>query len=371
MKLTIDFETRSPVDLRDCGMHNYAFHKRTEIQCLAVKVDNEKPKLWIPPHHKCRTHGITIPFLDDKELQGLISQAHTIHAHNAGFERLIWDNKMTGYGFSLIPFEKLRCTAAKAAAHALPRDLERAGAALGLAIQKDKMGHSLMLKMCKPRKLVKKELGKMDVYETDKDINKYAYLDGETLQLVYYYHETPDEFHRLCIYCCKDVEAEYALDEALRDLSDHELDVWRMDQDINNTGVYIDTDGIKNLIGKIKIRESELTLEIQKITGGFVTNATQINNIMRWTEKQGHVLPDLQKETVKTYLSSPDLPSDVKRVLEIRQSLGKTSTAKLDTFLDWRNDDGRVRGMFMYHGASTGRWSSRGPQMQNLPPDCN
>lgn len=369
MKLTIDFETRSPVDLKACGMYVYARHPRTEIQCLAVKVDDQKPMVWIPPHHTSRIGGINSnDIIDNAGLEYLMDQAGTIHAHNAGFERQIWDNIMSKrYGFKPLPFEKLRCTAAKAAAHALPRDLERAGAALGLTIQKDKVGYSLMLKMCKPRKLVKKEREKIDVYETDKDINKYAYYNGETLQLTYYYHETADDFQRLCLYCCKDVDAEYALCNALLDLSEHELNVWRMDQEINDRGVYIDTDGIKNLIDKMNSREKELILEIQKITKGFVQSATQIDNIIRWMQREGHLISDMQKETVKNYLVIPGLPENVKRVLEIRQSIGKTSTAKLETFIDWRNDDGRVRGMFMYHGASTGRWSSKGPQMQNLP----
>ena len=56
-----------------------------------------------------------------------------------------------------------------------------------------------------------------------------------------------------------------------------------------------------------------------------------------------------------------------KRILEIRQSLSKTSTAKYTTLLGAKMLDDRLRGMFMYHGAGTGRWTGRIVQLQNLP----
>ena len=76
-----------------------------------------------------------------------------VEAHNAGFEYAIWTNVCEKkYGWPPLPIEKLRCSAAKAAMHSLPRSLEQACSALGLPVQKDMEGYRLMMKMCKPRR---------------------------------------------------------------------------------------------------------------------------------------------------------------------------------------------------------------------------
>lgn len=56
-----------------------------------------------------------------------------------------------------------------------------------------------------------------------------------------------------------------------------------------------------------------------------------------------------------------------RQLLEIRQQLGKSSTAKYQPMLNMLRRDGRVGGVFLYHGAGTGRWSGKGIQPQNLP----
>lgn len=60
------------------------------------------------------------------------------------------------------------------------------------------------------------------------------------------------------------------------------------------------------------------------------------------------------------------MPIVAKRALEIRAGVSKTSVAKLAKFAEVA-DDGCMKGMFMYHGAATGRWASRGGvNLQNL-----
>jgi DNA polymerase len=287
-------------------------------------------------------------FITDDILTRLMLTASEISAHNAGFERVIWKHVMTRYGFMDLDESKLKCTAAKAAMHNLPRYLEGACKALDLPVKKDAVGKSLMLKLCKPRKATKGEVFKENEY---------------------HYHESYEDLKRLCEYALVDVEAEHGLDSVLSDLSKDETKVWELDQLINDRGIYIDEEGIKNLIGKIKVKEFSLTMEVQRLTDGFVISPTQTDNTRRWLAGKGYDLENLQKFTVVDLLKDKNLPYDVKRILEIRQSLSKTSTAKLQTFMDWRCIDGRVRGVYLYHGASTGRFSGRGPQTQNLPRD--
>ena len=86
------------------------------------------------------------------------------------------------------------------------------------------------------------------------------------------------------------------------------------------------------------------------------------------TEQTGEELPDLSKGTVAQLLKS-DLPEcSSRRLLEIRQELGKTSNKKYDSLAVATCDDGRIRGTLQFYGASrTGRWSGRILQPQNLP----
>ena len=58
----------------------------------------------------------------------------------------------------------------------------------------------------------------------------------------------------------------------------------------------------------------------------------------------------------------------VKRMLEIRQELSKTSTKKYDAMEIAMGQDNRVRGLLQFYGANrTGRWAGRLVQVQNLP----
>jgi DNA polymerase len=76
-----------------------------------------------------------------------------IYAHNAQFERLITQEiAVPRYGCATAALEQWFCTAAMAAAMALPRSLDGLGEALDLNIKKDMAGSRHMMKMTKPRK---------------------------------------------------------------------------------------------------------------------------------------------------------------------------------------------------------------------------
>jgi DNA polymerase len=138
-QVVIDFETRSGVDLKKVGAWNYSKHPTTDVLCMAYKVDDEKVRLW--------KRGDPWPL----HLDVAIGNAWPFVAHNAQFEMMIWDNVMRRKYKWPPNYGAWRCTAAKARAHALPGDLERACEVLGLGAQKDKEGSRLMRKMCKPK----------------------------------------------------------------------------------------------------------------------------------------------------------------------------------------------------------------------------
>lgn len=345
MKLTIDLESRSKVDLKKRGMYVYAEDPSTDILCFSFKRDNEPPELWVPekflPLCSPRINEIrkrTPIFLR------AIEQAEEIEAHNAGFEAVMWAEIMVKrYGFPELPLEKLYCSAAKAAYYALPRALGEACSALGVSEQKDKAGYQVMMRMCKPRKPTK-------------------YNKSE-------WNEDQKDFEDLCLYCMQDVNAEYALSQALPPLPEYERKIWLMDQVINRRGIPIDVKGVTTLKNSVAAKERELLLEMEALTLGSVKSARQRDKTLDFLNGEGVAVSDLRKDTVVAELESDGLSSTAKRVLEIRQSLGKSSVSKLDAMLESACRDNRVRGAFMYAGATTGRWAGKMIQPQNFPRD--
>jgi DNA polymerase bacteriophage-type len=353
---TIDFETRSACSLKKSGSWRYSIDPSTQILCLCFRLPHwpvGRVETW---HPSFPSLGIDEAFPDAiGELVQWIEQGGLIEAHNAAFERCIWTNILAPrYGWPAIGVQQWRCSAAKAAACALPRELEDVGLALTLIQQKDIEGHKLMLKLSKPRKSRKKER------------EEWAKAGLQSLSLLW--HESAELFQRLFAYCKQDVLVESELSERLPDLNPHETQVYTMDQRINQRGFQLDTAAVQIALKLIATESIALNSELAKVTNGKVTKATQRAQMLKWFESEGLDLPDTQKETIDAQLQRYEGFSDcpAKRGLEIMRALGRSSTAKYQTMREWVGMDGRVRGGLLYHGASTGRWSGSGVQPHNF-----
>ena len=146
-RATIDFETRSACDLPRCGAWRYSVDPTTEILCLAFRLPSwgaGRTGLWTPADGNPPTDVDA----DLRELLIWIRCGRQMEAHNAWFERCIWANILVErFGFPAARERSWRCSAAKAAVHALPRGLDEALAALGLKERKDAAGSKVMKKM--------------------------------------------------------------------------------------------------------------------------------------------------------------------------------------------------------------------------------
>lgn len=354
MRLTIDFETRSCVDLIRCGAYRYAEDLSTEVLCLAMKVDADTPLLWVPDLFKHLIEGH--PIEKEKRLIGsdyvsyLVSAATNIEAHNVSFERAIWRGVMVAkHGFLDLDPAKLRCSMAKVAASGLPQSLEDAGKALRLPIQKDIIGRRIMLKMCKPRKPLAQEKKENPNWE-----NKV------------HWHEKPNEFKKLCEYCIQDVEAEHALSKSIRDLEPKEQKVFALDQEINARGVKVDSPMVAKIMSGIREYEANEMKQVPVLTEGLVNTTGQVEAIRKWLSREGVPTLDLTSATVRKLLRT-EIPPNVRKVLKLRQALGKSSVSKFKAMLTRASMDGRVRGSLVYHRARTGRWAGKGLQPHNFP----
>jgi DNA polymerase len=326
-----DCETGSTLNLPEVGAWKYATHPTTDVWCYAYAVNDGPIKLWVP--------GDPVPpeFTEAAENPNWL-----VSAFNDQFERLIEQHIMARrYGWPTVPIERHRCTQAAALALALPAKLEKVAQALDLEQQKDMGGHKLMLQMARPRR------------PRGEDPNGVYWLDD------------PERRERLGKYCMQDVAVERAIHYRTGSLSREEQLLWVLDTVINDRGLHIDGKLLDAAIQIAEAAQGAINGELQRITEGVLETVNQ-PKIKEWLEARGCRITDIQKTTLHKALTRSNLPPTTRRVIELRLEGAHAAAAKLQTIRDWRNSDGRVRGAFKYHGASTGRWASFGIQVQNM-----
>ncbi|MHA1286564.1 MAG: DNA polymerase [Candidatus Thorarchaeota archaeon] len=330
-QVVIDFETRSELNITKTSNHVYATHPSTEVMCLAYKINGKETQLWLPDDH-----------LMPESLEGIINNGCEIWGHNVAFERAIWNAIMVPvFDWCKVSFNQWCCSAAQAAALSLPRSLDKVAKVLKLTEQKDASGHKVMMRLSKPRKPSKYDKSKWD--------------------------ETPEKLQKLYRYCKQDVETEYALTEKLPKLIPSEQKLWLLDQKINERGVYCDRETINTILDIIDSMYENACMELAEITGGGITTPNQRDRIKDFISFVGGLdMDSLNKEDVIAALET-DLPPPARRVLEIRQLLGKASLAKYKAFIQRMSADDRVRNTLIYCGADrTGRWAGSGLQVHNI-----
>jgi DNA polymerase len=327
--VSIDFETRSAVDLRKTGVYVYADDDSTDIWCMAYAFDDEEPKLWTPAD----------PI--DVRLEDYIVEGGKLRAWNASFERVIWNKVMVErYKWPRTTSKQWHCTMAQASAMGLPRALGQAAAVLGVDEQKDKTGQALMLRMARPRK---------------------TNDDG-----THTWWNTADKMEALFAYCLQDVRTEVSIAERLIEMDQAERDIYLLDQRINDRGVLLDRDLLRHVRVLADNSKEEIDAEMRRLTRGEVPGATKGVHLVKWLNSKGVMTKSVDKQHVAKMLTL-DLHPVIKKVLELRQDGAKSSTAKLDSMENAAGSDDRMRGLLVYHGAATGRWSGKLVQPQNFP----
>lgn len=352
-RVTLDFETKSAADLRKVGAWKYSEHETTEVLCLALKWEGNSP------------HSLTPDQVRPNSLQGVLAEVDEIWAHNSEFEVAIWQNVcVKKYGWPELPLEKIRCSAAVAAMHSLPRSLDGVGKALGLPIVKDKRGGYLIGKLSKPKPVNLSDLADNPGWEAGP--KKRYMVHSVTGEIQYLWNEDPEDLAEMYRYCEQDCCAEEAVLHALRPLPPGELAIWQLDQKINRKGIKIDVPAVEAMVAFIAEHEGNLNQRLRDLTFGTVSTGKQTAAMLEYLKCCGVVMHDLQADTVAVALED-ELPAVAREILEIRQSLARSAGAKYQTMLDTVCADGRIRGTLLYHGASTGRWSGMKVQPQNMP----
>jgi DNA polymerase len=367
VKAYVDFETASLAPIRKIGARRYLLDPSTDILMMAwwIRARNNRPQLWLP--------GEPFPdgLLEHLEDGGLLSGWKSID-----FERIAWEYLcVPRHEFPRVPNGIWRDSMHKAAASNLPRSLDAAARSVGAAVQKDKEGHALMLRITNKAKtpVIK-----------------------------------PEELDRLGEYCIDDVGAEATTDDGIVEWP--QMWPWsempRVDREINDHGVLLDIELVRGLSKAADAELIRLDAEMGKITGDPKLKTSNVGGIKKWLLAQGVQLPvadevakppppgepeehideDLEKDEdgardllpryrmrksdIADLLAAKGLSESVRLVLEMRAEAAKASTKKLKSMLLYADPDGRVRACLVLAGAqATLRWSSVGPQFHNLPRD--
>jgi len=374
----IDFETRSPVDLKKYGFDRYCANEDTVPTCLAFSFNDEAgvPIIKSNPYKGSRRlveHPDTASLLDHVAAGGLV------YAHNAQFEFGIWNRRCVPlYGWPPLKIEQMRCTMAMALAMSLPGALGDAAAALGLDMKKDDHGQRVMMQLCRPRKTGKPS-------KTDPGCQTCGgtgvYLNA-TCPVCVEWYDDPDKYATLYGYCQQDVRTERALHHRLLELDSREQKIWQIDQTINNYGVRIDVPAVKGGMAIVAAEKKRMDAEMRAVTGGHVDTCTSSTALTEWLCAQGAVTAGVAKADVKALLDNDELPGDlwndelfgnevlvegpVRKALKLRQVAAKASTAKMAKMLDTIGPDEIARFLYQYHAAHTGRWGGRRVQPQNM-----
>ncbi len=329
--LAADIESFSDVDLIKCGVYAYADSPAFEILLFAYSFDGGETQI--------------IDLAQGEKLPAEVEEAIfdvsvTKTAYNANFERTCLSKHFGRY----IPPESWHCSAVQAAMLALPRSLEDVGRVLGLDEQKMKEGKELIRYFCVPCKPTKAN-------------------GGRTRNLPCH---APEKWELFKTYCKRDVEVEKSIRRKLHNfpIPESEMELYRLDQRINDRGVLVDMGLVKQAIACERLHKEVVTKRAYELTG--LENPNSVAQLKGWLGDMGMEAESLSKKAVADMIAETD--GEVEELLRLRLLMAKTSVKKYEAMERSACSDGRVHGMLMFYGANrSGRWSGKNVQIQNLP----
>ena len=349
--LSIDIETFSSVNLQKCGVYKYAESEDFEILLFGYAVDGGAVQVV---DLAC---GEKIPA---EIIEALTDDSVIKTAFNAAFERVCLSRYLSDMGVSLDPFHdnhplsqecarylnpaSWHCTMIRSATQGLPLSLEGVGAVLGLEKQKLTEGKDLIRYFCVPCKPTKANGGRT------------RNLPGHDME----------KWQRFKAYNLRDVETEMQIQQRLAKfpVPDFVWEEYRQDQEINDRGIGVDMDMVRQAIAMDGRSKAELSAAMRELTE--LENPNSVQQMKQWLLENGLETDSLDKKAVAVLLK--DAPEPLKTVLTLRQQLAKSSVKKYQAMQNAVCADSRAHGMFRFYGANrTGRYSGKIIQLQNLP----
>lgn len=319
------------------GLHKYA--EKVEVTLFAWAVDDEPEQVW----------DLTADEPMPERLKDLLADPEVMTVwHNSQFDRTVIRHAL---GIEL-PVERTHDTLVRALAHGLPGSLDKLCGVMGVASDaaKDKAGKSLIRLFCSPRPKNMKI----------RRANRFTH---------------PVEWARFKEYAKSDIRAMRVLYQKLPswNYSGRELELWHLDQRINDRGIQVDVELAEKAIEAVARAQTGLAARTVELTNGEVERASQRDQMLRHIlAEYGVDLPDMKADSLERRIEDPDLPDELRELLRVRLQSTATSTTKYRALVRAVSSDGRLRGLLQFCGASrTGRWAGRTFQPQNLKRPSN
>lgn len=357
MVVAVDIETSSACSLRDCGAWVYSLHPSTRVYVVSFGAGRE---FGVYRFATLIGDGSGEPLELPQVLADYVRSGKPLVAFNVGFERSVWRNVLAPrWGWPDVADDQWRDAQTIGCAYNLPPTLEGLAAVTGTPAQKDTVGAKLMRSM--------------------------ASAVGPKGGPWTYPNVTTENLATLGRYCEGDVRATLDVWFKLPPLSAAETLTERVDSLVNARGVFLDQEFAAKLARFAKRRQQVLEGETFETTFGELASSIATPSLKAWLEASGVELPTMaRKKADGSFRSSPTinrsatqkllkdsaLDESVRRVLNNRLEASKaTSLAKLRRVASMVGPDGRLRNALLYCGAHTGRWTSYGLQIHNLPKD--
>lgn len=327
--LSIDLETFSSTPIAKAGAQKYISGPDFEILLFAYSLDGG------PVEVIDLARGEQLP---PWLARAVTSPEYVKRAYNAAFE---WGCLSKFLGAALPP-NQWRCTMLHGLYCGYTAGLDATGRALGLPEDKRKLntGKALIRYFCVPCAPTKAN-------------------GGRTRNLP---QHDPGKWELFKEYCRQDVVTEMEIERRLSafPVPDFVQKQWETDLIINARGVAVDMDLVTGALYLGNAVRQNLIAEATDISG--LSNPNSVAQLSSWLQTEtGEEVSDLRKDTVSKLLGKDGNSPHVRRMLEIRQELGKTSTKKYDAIEAAVCPDGRVRGLLQFYGANrTGRWCLTG-----------
>jgi DNA polymerase len=329
--LAIDIETFSDVDLVKSGVYAYTASPHFEILLFAYAFDDDEVQI--------------VDLASGEKLPNEIITALTdVNIIKTAFNSLFERTCLSKYLNQKLSPNSWQCTAVQAASLGLPLSLDGVAQVLGLTEQKMKEGKDLIRYFsipCKPTKTNEQRTRNLP-------------------------HHAVDKWDTFKNYCKRDVEVERAIRRKISKypISESEEQVYILDQQINDKGVFVDMELVSKAMECDKLHKEDTFSKAQRLTG--LNNPNSVLQLKEWLLENGVEVDSLSKKAVSDLAKQSD--GEVEMLLNLRLQLAKTSIKKYEAIERAVCPDGRVRGLLQFYGANrTGRWAGRLVQVQNLP----
>lgn len=351
-----DFETQSFADIKEVGGRAYAHHSSTRILILVMCIDDVF-HVWIPSYIPTATSNWDVkqlwphqlkPVSEVKLYRGINPPACMVDtrapfvAHNAyGFDRYIWNRFLPLQTQWMDNLHLAKQSGRNGKLDALGKNL--------LGVGKDQA-----------KKLLKKLTTGYPIISSGDLLafTRYAVADVEILRRLW------REFDSIKV----------------------EADVIEVHDTINQRGIKVDPvllDAIER-VGKYSVGEAIKDIEVLSDGKLHVDNIRSVQQVHDWLRSWGVSITDdtgkpcLRKEVVQKFIDTPyvieenmvasrEIPSHVIDVMRLRMKALRITGDKVKRAKGRIDVDGRIKDLFAYHNAATGRWSSYGVNIHNMP----